>query len=100
MKHVLCHFIWNYQLNNMNKLEETINVAQYAEKELEQIMNEVELQSEKLLNIQKKSGMSRSKLYVSERILENVIKLSKTRVIFITLFFGLVFTLIIFCKIK
>lgn len=84
----------------MNKLEETIKVATYAEKELEQILNEVELQSEKLMNIQKKAGVSRSKLYMCERALGNVIKLSKTRCVFIALFFILVFSILVFFKLK
>jgi hypothetical protein len=84
----------------MNKLEETMKIAEFAEKELGFLLNDVELQSEKLMEIQKKAGKARIGLYKSDRIMSFIAKYNKSRLIISMLFFLFLLSVGIYFKLK
>ncbi|WUR02769.1 uncharacterized protein VNE69_02288 [Vairimorpha necatrix] len=71
----------------MNKYEETLKVAEFAEHELESLLSDVQLQSEKLINVQKKANMVREGMYKSNYIMDKINRLNKSRIILGVVFF-------------
>ncbi|KAF5139882.1 hypothetical protein AAJ76_3400017251 [Vairimorpha ceranae] len=65
----------------MNKFEETLKIAEFAEKELDSLLLDVELQSEKLTVVQQKACLARDKMYQSNILMKRVKKFNKSRVI-------------------
>lgn len=84
----------------MNKIEESVKVAEFTENEINLLLNDVDLQSERLINIQKKSGILYNELYKSAKIMSIIAKFNKSRVLigFIFILFILTIGFYLFVK--
>lgn len=64
-----------------NSLKDTIEVVNFAEKELESIINEISLQNEKLTNMQTKIGKTHLHLTKNLKLIENMFEVTKIKLI-------------------
>lgn len=65
----------------MNQIEESLKVAEFAEQEVFTLLNDVDLQTERLVNIQKRTGTLNGELYKSAKIMSTIAKFNKSRVL-------------------
>jgi type VI protein secretion system component VasF len=60
-------------------MQEAVEAASFAEKELEQILREIELQNERLVDVQRKAGMTHSHLIQNSRLIDDVFRVTRSR---------------------
>lgn len=84
----------------MNNIEESLKVAEFAEKEINTLLNDVDLQSERLINIQKRSGVLNNELYKSAKIMSVIAKFNKSRVLVGMVFIFFILTIGIYMSFK
>lgn len=62
-----------------DRLREMIDVAVFAEKELKDILGELTLQNEKLVDVQRKAGITQSHLVRTSRLIDDVFRATRPR---------------------
>jgi hypothetical protein len=83
-----------------SSLRETIEAASFAEKELELILGEIELQNEKLVNVQQKAGVAHSHLIQNSKLIDGVFKATKSRLAIYLLLLLIVLWITAFIKLR
>lgn len=80
------------------KLRETIEVAIYAEKELETLLGDIVLQNEKLVGVQKKAGTIQNNLSKTNKIIDDMFKVTKLKLTVFALLLSSTICTLVFLK--
>lgn len=62
-----------------DNMKEMVDAAHFAERELEAILGEISLQNEKLVDIQRKTGVTHSYLIRNSKLLDEIFKVTRPR---------------------
>ncbi|KAM0686148.1 hypothetical protein COBT_002631 [Conglomerata obtusa] len=81
-------------------IKESLELSQLASKEIDEIKTEIDLQNEKLVNIQKKNGETIYLFSQNEDLINDIFKNTKFGMSVIVLFLLIVFLLGVFIKIS
>ncbi|RVD90465.1 hypothetical protein TUBRATIS_31050 [Tubulinosema ratisbonensis] len=84
----------------MHQNEETKNISAIAEKEAKSILNELNLQEEKLIEIQKIGGEGKGLLFINHKLIESAKKGIGAKVLVCTVLVIFIIFIGLFIKIK
>ncbi|UYI28512.1 hypothetical protein J0A71_11g24260 [Encephalitozoon cuniculi] len=80
------------------KLKEMADASSFAEKELESILGEITLQNEKLVDIQRKIGITRAHLLKNSRLVGEMLRITKPKLAIGIIVLSIIFIAIIYVK--
>ncbi|AHL30072.1 uncharacterized protein Eint_011315 [Encephalitozoon intestinalis ATCC 50506] len=80
------------------KLKEMVNASSFAEKELKSILGEITLQNEKLVDIQRKIGITRTHLLKNSKLVGEILKITKPRLAIAVIVLSMMLIALIYIK--
>jgi hypothetical protein len=83
---------------NNNPLKESIDISKVATLEIFAIMKELDVQNEKLVNIQKSASITKQLLYSNSKLVDNLLKCVKVGSVVILMIFVVLLALTLFIK--
>ena len=90
----------NRNKTKMKDLKETLRITKIAEKESNEINNELDIQSEKLVRIQKVSGEGKGLLFINQQLILNAGKGAGVKFIVGIFIFIFIVSIVAYVKIK
>eukprot|EP00866_Antonospora_locustae_P001534 jgi/Antlo1/1534/1805 len=88
------------QSDYSSKMKEALRITEYADREAKSILSEIDMQNEKLVEIQKMSGESLGLLSLNNQLIEKTRKGMSAKLLIAVLLFLLIVLVLVFVKIS
>eukprot|EP00866_Antonospora_locustae_P001208 jgi/Antlo1/1208/362 len=88
------------QSDYSSKMKEALRITEYADREAKSILSEIDMQNEKLVEIQKMSGESLGLLSLNNQLIEKTGKGMSAKLLIAVLLFLLIVLVLVFVKIS
>ncbi|AHL28904.1 hypothetical protein KMI_10g16740 [Encephalitozoon hellem] len=80
------------------KLKEMVDASTFAEKELKAILGEINLQNERLVDIQRKIGLTRGHLQKNSKLIGEILKVTKPKLAIGIIILSIMFIFLVYVK--